>query len=447
MGTQDIEMATFPSKTTSASATQSPFQLPPSTILQSPPQKNLDNSDSVLDVSSDGLSPAKTTFTLIAVIAGAGLLSLPYAVRLAGWIAIPLMAFTCMVSNNTAESIARMMITHNLHSFPEIGQKAFGAFGKYVIMFVHKCTLVGIGILYLVLAGINVKSIAIAYSSNNSSIPGVSVWIAICGVVILPVMYIRHIHEAPLLTLFGACASGFAAIAVIIDSVTDLATETNDSRQVDIDLEGTPVSMASVAFAFCVQTVVPPVVEAMKEPKKFPVAMRWSSVIVISFYALVAGLGYAAYGLNTESPVTLNMPQTAPLTTVAVAAVTAHVMVIFPVMLNPVCVVIEGHHAWAESTILRAVSRTALTVFCVGVGVSVPYFGDVMSLIGAFFLSSLVFIFPSVFELKIEWTRIGTARKMWNVFVFIFGLAICVVGTIFAVNTLVTDFETNPPQF
>jgi amino acid permease len=72
----------------------------------------------------------------------------------------------------------------------------------------------------------------------------------------------------------------------------------------------------------------------------------------------------------------------------------------------------------------------------------VPYFGDVMDLLGSLTQCLLVFVMPIVFFHKLGGLdRAGWCTKVWACFVLVIGMIALVLGTIDAVKHLVADFR------
>eukprot|EP00762_Andalucia_godoyi_P003996 ANDGO_05664.mRNA.1 Amino acid transporter ANTL1 len=393
------------------------------------------------------LSTSRTAVSLVGIIMGGGLLSLPYAVSLAGWLTLPLMALVCIVSNSTTEAIAALLLKHNLSTYADIGEKAYGKYGRIAVLCVHKTALYAVATLFLVLSGVNLHAIASSAASSSQTMPSTAVWIMISGAVVLPTVWIRQVHDSPWLTALGAFASLFASIAVVIDASSVISRDDAHSGQEVFKFRGVPMAMASVSLAYGVQAVAPSVVASMKNPYSFGWSMRSASAFIMAVYALVAAIGYGAYGSKTTSPIVLNMEKGAPLTIIAIAAVTAHVMSICPVVLNPVLLTIEGKRPWANRFLWRTAFRSAVFATCVVLAVVVPFFGDLLALIGALFNSFLTFVFPALFFVKIEFATLGFLKRFYYIAVTVIGVVLAILGTIAAISTLADDIKSNPPSF
>jgi amino acid permease len=77
-----------------------------------------------------------------------------------------------------------------------------------------------------------------------------------------------------------------------------------------------------------------------------------------------------------------------------------------------------------------------MTAACAGIGMAIPFFDDIMALLGAALMSFLVFVFPPLFRLKLSHSSMGIPHKVFCILVIVFGVLVAVVGTIEAVTGL-----------
>ena len=88
------------------------------------------------------------------------------------------------------------------------------------------------------------------------------------------------------------------------------------------------------------------------------------------------------------------------------------------------------------------VALLRLLIVCVMIIISFllgSIFADVISFVGAFSMSTLAFILPSLFYIKIMWERVGACERVTAVFIFVFGLCAMVISTYVAVKKIVYD--------
>ena len=127
--------------------------------------------------------------------------------------------------------------------------------------------------------------------------------------------------------------------------------------------------------------------------------------------------------------------------------ITFHVLLTIPILMTSLAIEAEKYlkitrdrHSKIVEFLLRAVFRTLLVILSVGIAITIPFFDDVMSLLGALANCLLVFVLPVLFYLKLfNWKRMPLLMLTWNAFVIFVGLVGCVVGSIKAVNRLIED--------
>ena len=82
---------------------------------------------------------------------------------------------------------------------------------------------------------------------------------------------------------------------------------------------------------------------------------------------------------------------------------------------------------------LRALLRASLVAVTCIIAVAIPFFGDVMSLVGAMCLTMIVFVLPVVFAWKLRGAEMSLAQKTWGVCIICCGVVGGGIGTVQAV--------------
>ena len=221
-----------------------------------------------------------------------------------------------------------------------------------------------------------------------------------------------------------------------------------DNHHDNVIWDGFPIALSTIAFSAGSNTVYINVEGSMKKPK------NWSKVIIASlgtctvFYLLLAISGYYVYGVNVLNPSYNNTPD-GPARTVAIVLVTINVIVSCPILLVSFALEVEDMlnisvEKWGKTKefIIRATFRTSVMIFVTAVGILIPFFGLLMSLIGAFANSSIVFILPVLFYWKLTGFRNKNFIELaWNFLILVFGLVAMIFGTWAAIEDLVAEFK------
>lgn len=95
---------------------------------------------------------------------------------------------------------------------------------------------------------------------------------------------------------------------------------------------------------------------------------------------------------------------------------------------------------------LRALLRTCLVGFTCFVAVMVPFFGDVMSLVGAMCLTMIVFVLPVVFSFKLRGEELSLGSKVWGYCIIFTGVLGGSIGTIQSLESISKKLQTPGAQ-
>ncbi|KAF9974730.1 hypothetical protein BGZ73_001813 [Actinomortierella ambigua] len=267
------------------------------------------------------------------------------------------------------------------------------------------------------------------------------------GIILITSLYLK--------TILGAMATLFVVCITVGESIDVMAKHAAAGIVVqhEIITLNLPRAMATISFAYGGNVVYPHVEQSMREPKKWNRAIWLALVTCFIMYIVVAAVGYAAYGADTLSPILSNLTK-GPLTTSANLLIMVHVMLATPIMLTSLSMMIEKSLAvrWVQfsddyqghSFTFRAILRTLISTSICLVALVVPFFGDVMDLLGALTSSLIVFIMPVLFYYRLGgYQGASLAHKLFAVFTLLTGLVAMVVGTIEAARDLVKDVETH----
>lgn len=144
----------------------------------------------------------------------------------------------------------------------------------------------------------------------------------------------------------------------------------------------------------------------MKNPKHWPRVIIAGLATCSALYFLTAIPGYFVYGRETLSPIYNNIPA-GGAKIAATVIITIHVILAAPILMTAFSMDLEklfrisgGNHTPLVETLLRFTLRLVIMVAVTLCAIYVPYFGDFMSLLGAFSNCALIFIFPVLFYLK-----------------------------------------------
>ncbi|KAJ3294365.1 hypothetical protein HDU79_011137 [Rhizoclosmatium sp. JEL0117] len=376
-----------------------------------------------------GNSVAEAIYHIICVIAGSGVLQLPYALNQSGWIGVGLIVFSafsnqyaggllikCLYANSRGSSGRR------LTGFSAVGYEAYGKPGKILVELFTDAMLLGVPIVYFILTGMNLEFLFGTFSMK--------VWMVLSAfLIMIPFLMYKTLKEIAIFSAFGVFATLVVIGTVIVSSIHDMPINYDKVTHKFIDFRQFASALGSISFSYSGNFIYPEVEASMAEPKKFRMVLSLSMVIISAMYLVTAIVGYAAYGNLTDSPILNNLPP-GIIANSAVFLITAHILFAIPVLVTSFSLEVERRldlAALSNSNIVvetkyRWALRSVIMVVIVGLAMAVPFFKDFMTLLGALANTALIFVFPVLFDFKL----FGFHNRTWNEKVF--GIVIMIVG-------------------
>lgn len=365
----------------------------------------------------------------ITAMVGAGVLGLPATFSHLGWAGgIIFLCFSFWVSWYTYKLLVYM------HEVPDLDAKAgaggvrrldrydqladyvFGPKrGKAILLPFQLAVLIGIGITYVVVGGDSLHAfIAIV---NPNVLVGKWVFYVTFGVLQLLLSLLPSFNELGMVSLLGALMSVcYCTIAVAMSGVSINSHGTGTVNYNPALVSRTPLekamgifnAMTTILFAYGghnialeVQATLP---VSPKEPSTVPRMMKgvnWTFCITGLAYFLVSIVGFAAFGTGVGDNLLLTFKHGPTSWVVAVAdmMVILHVAAAFQVYTQPVYQLIETGITKrtgrpSVNPALRITLRLTYVVLLTVIGVIIPFFGNLMGLVGAVGLTPTTFLLP-----------------------------------------------------
>lgn len=398
-------------------------------------------------------------FHIVCVMAGTGILQLPYALKSGGWFSL----FWIFISGPMvfySGKFTTACLYHDglnrLNGYIDIGGAVLGNVGRRIVEAATSTLIIGASGLYLILASNNLAMLDTWTGWTRRE------WIVICMIIsCTPFVTIKTLKEASMLSLFGVVTTIIMVVVIVFVAFSDFlglhhpvdapfpATELPVYHW--ICFETLPLSLASISFSFGGNVVFPHVESSMQDPKNFTKVLKYSLIFVVALYAAVATAGYLAYGDNTESPIFNNLPSTT-VVTFALVMLTLHVLLTIPINLTSFALDIEhslgfnsNHLSLSQQSLYRTCFRILISLLTLAVAISVPYFNHVMALLGALSNGTLVFILPPIFYIKLfGWRSSSLSDKIASIVMLTTGVFVLFVGSSQAIIALYYDVHHAP---
>ncbi|KAI3669994.1 hypothetical protein L6452_41547 [Arctium lappa] len=397
----------------------------------------VDNKDVGTKDAEDEYTPPTTSFfstcfNCLNALSGVGILSIPYALASGGWLSLVLLFAIASSTFYTGLLIQRCMDADpTIRSYPDIGDRAFGNIGRILVSITMNVELYLVATGFLILGGDNLSNLfpEMEFDIYGTHIGAQTGCLVLIAVVILPTSWLNNMS-----LLSYISASGVLASLIILGSILWAGAFDGIGFQEKGELvnwNGIPSAISLYAFCYCAHPVFPTLYTSMRNRRQF------SKVLILCFgfctftYSSMAVIGYLMFGSNVNSQITLNLPTNNISSRVAISTTLVTPVAKYALMLTPT---VNAFESWLQSYYKKRkcgfLIRTILMISTVVVALLLPFFGDLMSLVGALLSAMVSITIPCLCYLKISGTyrRFGLEMVIVGLIVLV-GLVVAVVGT------------------
>ncbi|KAJ8533940.1 hypothetical protein K7X08_007264 [Anisodus acutangulus] len=388
---------------------------------------------------SQQCSYTQSVLNAINALCGIGILSTPYALKEGGWCSLFLLLLFGVITFYTGTLLKKCLESFpGIETYLDIGQAAFGLFGRIFIAIALYAELYSSCIEYLIMMSDNLGAL---FPNSHMEFAGFhldsyQMCAIISTLVILPTVWLRNLSLLSIISAGGVIALILVVICLLwVGVINEVGFHPSGTA---LNIAKFPVTIGLYSFCYGSHSVFPNIYSSMKEPSRFPSVLLISFSIAFFSYLGVAVCGFLMFGENTKPQFTLNLP--AKLVTSKVAAWTVVVTPLakYAITITPVAFGIEE---FLPSRQLRTYGvsiliRTLLVFSTLVISLSVPYFGSVMSLIGSSLVMLVSLILPCACYIKLSKDRITRFQLAACSFIIVVGLVSAVIGTYSAVRNM-----------
>ncbi|KAJ6423570.1 hypothetical protein OIU84_024525 [Salix udensis] len=307
-------------------------------------------------------SSFKAVFHGLNALSGVGILSIPYALASGGWLCLILLFVISSAAFYTGLLIQRCMdVDSNIRTYPDIGEHAFGNKGRLLVSVVMFTELYLVATGFLILEGDNLQNLF----PNMGSLEVAGLEIA-CAIILVSIFW----------------TGAFDGIGF-------------NEKGTLVNWHGIPTSASLYAFCYCAHPVFPTLYTSMKNKHQFSNVMILCFILCTFGYASMAILGYLMFGSHVESQITLNLPTEKFSSRLAIYTTLVNPISKYALMVTPI--VNATKSCFPENCKKRSFSiliSTGLVISSVVVALALPFFGHLMSLVGAFLSMTAAIILP-----------------------------------------------------
>ncbi|WOH02462.1 hypothetical protein DCAR_0521851 [Daucus carota subsp. sativus] len=345
----------------------------------------------------------------INILCGVAILSTPYAVQQGGWAGLPVLLIFGILSFYTGLLLRKCLDSQpGLETYPDIGQAAFGTVGRAVISIILYVELYASAVGYIISMSDNLSSL---FPHAHLSLAGFELYshhlfAFLTTLAVLPTVWLRDLSVLSYISVGGVVASILLALCLIwIGVVDDVGFK---AKGTSLNLSTLPVALGLYGFCFGGHAVFPNLYTSMEKRNQFPLVLLTSFGFSMVLYAGVAVVGYLMFGELTESQFTLNMPINLAASKISIWTTNKKIMLslirsTYALTMSPVAMSLEEliPSSYPNYHMYSIFIRTSLVVSTLLVGLTIPFFGLLLSLIGSSVTMLVTFILPCICFLRI----------------------------------------------
>ncbi|KAD1189678.1 hypothetical protein E3N88_43177 [Mikania micrantha] len=377
-----------------------------------------------------GCSVTQTVFNSVNVMVGVGVLSMPNTIAQAGWVGMGMLLLFAAMCCYTAYLMKDCFESkETIKSYPDIGEAAFGKYGRLIIAIILYTSLYAYCVEFIILEGDNITSLlpGVSLHLGGLNLDSVHFYAILSAVVMGLTLLVKNARVISLLS-----ATGVVATVMVILCVFWLGTV-----NVGFHENGPPVKLGGIAFAlgvygFCFSghCVFPNIYQSMADKTKFTKAMIICFVLCVLMYGVVAIMGFLMFGEQSLSQITLNMPEDAIASKVALNLFVSLTFYTYALLMNPLASAIEEllPTKVANSYWCFIILRVALVASSVCIAFALPFFGLVMALMGSVLCILTSLILPAACFLRIKGSKATPTQIGLSVSIMVLAIICMIVG-------------------
>ncbi|KAI8352870.1 transmembrane amino acid transporter protein-domain-containing protein [Choanephora cucurbitarum] len=391
-------------------------------------------------------SPGKALFMLLKAFIGTGVIFLPGSFLSGGLIlSIVLMVLLASICCVAFQILVKAQQAIG-GSYGDVAEHLYGPYLKHLIQFFLCISQVGFVCSYMIFISENIGIVVNTVNNCNSPFaPKYYIWIILA--VIIPLCWVRKIAKLSPTAIIGDVFIAFGLICVLYFCSSQINDHGVGPNLVMVNQNTFGLMIGTAIFSYEGIGMVLPIVNGMKDPKKFPLVLNLGMLICAVVFTLIGSIGYIAYGETTQASVVANIPR-APLSTTVQVLYAIAMIFSCPFMLYPPLTIIEkyvfGDRSGTKSQKIKwgkNFVRSLIPLICAAIsfGVGSENLSKFVSLVGSVACMPLCFIFPGLFHFKITTRKVAKIFDMGLVF---FGL-LCMAYTLYVnINSWVNPAET-----
>lgn len=391
----------------------------------------------------------QTIFNSVNVLIGVGLLALPLAMKLAGWLpGLIFFAFAGISTSYTAKILAKCAdVDTSLITFADLAYVSFGPWARLATSILFSLELIAACVALVVLFA----------DSLHELIPGwgTTEWKIICGIVLTPLSFVP-LRYLSFTSIIGILACFGMVLAIIIDGL--IKPQQPGSLREPAVTHLFPANWMTLPIAFGIlmspwggHSVFPNIYRDMRHPYKYRRGVNIAYVFTFLLDLSMAVAGFLMFGDGVKDEITRNILITPgypeAINYFLVVCVAIIPLTKIPLNARPIISTLElflglDTRALATnasltglSSLTRGLLKTAVRLLCtvifVILAILIPQFDTIMSLLGAVACFTICIILPCAFHLKLFGAELSRANKALDWTLIVVSTVLALVSTTF----------------
>ncbi|CAL1387029.1 unnamed protein product [Linum trigynum] len=378
------------------------------------------------------------------VLCGVGILSTPYAAKEGGWAGLSILIVFGLLSFYTGMLLRYCLDSEpGLETYPDIGHAAFGTPGRIAISIILYVELYACCVEYIILESDNLSSL---FPNAHLSLLGMDLdahhlFALLTTLAVLPTVWLRDLRVLSYISAGGVIASVLVVLCLFWVGLVDQVSV--HSKGSVINMGTIPVALGLYGYCYSGHAVFPNIYTSMARPHQYPIVLLVCFVICTMLYMGVAVMGYTMFGQATASQFTLNLPKDLVASKIAVWTTVVNPFTKYALTMMPVALCLEEllPSNLNKSYVYGMGIRTLLVLSTLLVGLSVPFFGLVMSLIGSLLTMFVTLILPCACFLSIVRNKVTPFQVALCGLIITVGLVASAFGTYSALSSIVANLS------
>ncbi|PVH63093.1 hypothetical protein PAHAL_3G471600 [Panicum hallii] len=374
------------------------------------------------------------------VLCGVGILTTAYGIKEGGWLSLLLLPLLGGSSCYTGLLLKRCIDSSpNIETYPDIGQVAFGIFGRIFVSVVLYLELYASCVEYITLLGDSLSSV---FPSAHLAFTGINLnahnlFAITMALAILPSVWLRNLSLLSYLSAGGVIATVTVIVCLFWVGIGEgIGFHPSGAA---VNLNHLPVALGLYGYCYSGHSVFPNIYSSMKDRSQFPFVLLFCFTVVTIVYAGVAVTGFLMFGESTMSQFTLNLPQQYIPSKIAIWMTIVNPYTKYALTMTPVALSIEEALPQRMQSYLVGMSvRTFLVLSTVAVALLFPYFALVMALLGSVFTMLVALILPCACYLSIKKGAVPLWEIILCIIIIMIGVVCACIGSYTSINRMIS---------